>query len=225
MRKPFAPAPLRAAQSALTETNYALSRRFLSDFGIPFVPAAEVATTEDMRTAATKLQFPLVLKALGDEHKSDRGGVIVGINDQAKLESAWADLQVRLAPPTCSLEVMADLSDSVELILGVRKDPTFDTIVLVGIGGVYTELFKDTGCALGPVTPETAKNLLLSLRGSALLTGYRNKAAVDIDAAAKVMSDLSNFAAEHPEIAELECNPVAVTPAGAVALDARIILG
>lgn len=225
-RKPVGtPPPLYPAQTALTETNYALSREAMTEAGIPFVPAREVQTTDEMRAAAAELTFPLVLKALGDEHKSDRGGVIVGIKDQQELETAWFDIQTRLAPPTCSLEVMADLSDAVELIMGVRKDPTFGTVVLVGIGGVFTELLKDTRCALGPISIEAAKDLILTLRGGSLLTGYRNKLAVDLDAAAKVMSDLSHFAARHPEIAELECNPVAVTPTSAVALDARIILG
>ncbi|MDO5737483.1 MAG: acetate--CoA ligase family protein, partial [Propionibacteriaceae bacterium] len=101
----------------------------------------------------------------------------------------------------------------------------FGPVVLVGIGGVFAELLKDTRCALGPVTPQGASDLLLSLRGSSLLTGYRGGVAVDLDSAAELVSTLSRYAAAHPEIAEMECNPIAVTPRGAVALDARIVLG
>ena len=208
----------------LTETGYWPARRALSGAGIPFEPAAEVTTIDELTTAVAGLGFPLVLKALGDEHKSDNGGVILNISDHAALLDAWNDVQTRLAPPVCSVEEMADLTRAVELIIGVRRDRTFGPIVLVGIGGVYTELLKDTRCALGPVTAAQARTLLLSLRGSALLTGFRGKPAVDIDAAAQLVATLSSYAAAHPEIGEIECNPVAVTPTTAIALDARIIL-
>ena len=89
---------------------------------------------------------------------------------------------------------------------------------------MFTELLKNTRCALGPVSAERAKDLLLTLRGSALLTGFRGKPAVNVDEAAKLVAALSQFAAEHPEIGEIECNPIAVTPHRAIALDARIIL-
>ncbi|MDF3309826.1 acetate--CoA ligase family protein [Rhodococcus sp. T2V] len=208
----------------LTETGYWPARRALTAAGVPFVPAAEVSTTRELEAAVADLQFPLVLKALGDEHKSDNGGVILNIADHTALIEAWDDVQARLAPPVCSIEEMADLSGAVELIIGVRRDPTFGPIVLVGIGGVYTELLKDTRCALGPITADQARELLLSLRGAALLTGFRGKAPVDVDAAAQLVATLSTYAAQHPEIGEIECNPIAVTPTRAIALDARIIL-
>jgi acetate---CoA ligase (ADP-forming) len=223
-REPCGVPPLHPVADAVTDTGYWSARMLLADAGVPFVNGAEVATREELHVAATTLRFPLVLKALGDEHKSDRGGVVLGICDQEHLERAWNDLQERLAPPMVSVEQMADLTDAVELIVGVRRSPSFGPIVLVGIGGVYTELLRDTRCSLGPVTPETARALLLSLNGAALLTGYRGKPAVDIDAAARLVSTMSHFAAAHPEISEVECNPVAVTPSGVTALDARIIL-
>lgn len=218
---PVLPEP---SPAPLTETGYWLARRALADAGIPFGPAAEVATIDELKAAVAELQFPLVLKALGDEHKSDNGGVILNIVDPTELFSAWDDVQTRLAPPVCSIEEMADLSGAVELIIGVRRDPTFGPIVLVGIGGVYTELLKDTRCALGPVTSGQARKLILSLRGAALLTGFRGKPAVAVDRAADLVAALSLYAAEHPEIEEIECNPIAVTPTHALALDARIIL-
>jgi acyl-CoA synthetase (NDP forming) len=208
----------------VTDTGYYPSRMLLAGAGIPFVPAAEVATREELLAAAAGLNYPLVLKALGDEHKSDRGGVVLGIADATALENAWHDVQARLAPPSCSLEEMANLSGAVELLVGVRRDPRFGPIVLVGLGGVFAEVLRDVRCALGPVTPEQARELLLSLRGAALLTGARGRAPVDLDATADVVARLSVLAAEHPEISEIECNPVAAMPDRAIALDARIVL-
>ena len=217
---PGLPAPAMPVE----DTGYHLSRRLLAGAGIPFVPAAEVATREDLLSAARGLNYPLVLKALGDEHKSDRGGVVLGIADPPALEDAWNDVQARLAPSSCSLEEMANLSGAVELLVGVRRDPRFGPIVLVGLGGVFAEVLRDVRCALGPVTREQARGLLLSLRGAALLTGARGRAPVDLDAAVDVVARLSVLAAEHPEISEIECNPVAALPDRAIALDARIVL-
>ncbi len=214
--------PIPAAVAA--KTGYFQSRRLLQEAGVPFVRAVEVRTKEELLTSAGGMRFPLVLKALGDEHKSDRGGVILGITDTESLLTAWHDMDARLHPPTCSIEEMAPLEHAVELLVGVRRDPRFGPIVLVGLGGVYAEVLRDARCALGPVVPAAARELLLSLRGAALLTGARGRPRVDLDAAAEVVSQLSMVAAAHPEIAEVECNPVAVTPTTATALDARIVL-
>lgn len=213
------------AVSRLTETGYYPSRRLLAVAGVPFVRAAEVTTKEKLLAAASTLEFPLVLKALGDEHKSDRGGVILGIKGTEELATAWDDVQARLDPPSCSVEEMADLTDAVELLVGVRRDPRFGPIVLVGLGGIFAEILRDVRCALGPVSVEAARTLLRSLRGAALLTGARGRPPVDLDVAADVVARVSQVAAEHPEIAEIECNPVVATLRGAVALDARVVLG
>lgn len=207
------------------ESGYFQSRRLLEEAGVPFVPAVEAATWQDALAAVDTLRFPLVLKALGDEHKSDRGGVVLGISNREALQQAWDDVQHRLGAPTCSIEEMVSLNEAVELLVGVRHDPRFGPIVLVGLGGVFAEILRDVRCALGPVTSAQARDLLLSLRGAQLLGGARGRPAVDLDALSDVVARVSSVAAAHPEIAEVECNPVAATPGGAIALDARIVLG
>lgn len=215
---------LPAAGEPIHDGGYVASRAALAAVGVPFVRAIEVCTEAEALAAADELTFPLVLKALGDEHKSDRGGVVLGIVDREELAAVWRDIGARLAPASCSLEEMADLSGAVELIVGVRRDARFGPVVLAGLGGVYAEILKDVRCALGPVTPDQAVEMLRSLRGAALLDGPRGRPAVDVEAVARIVAILSEFAAAHPEIAEIECNPVAVTPRGAIALDARIVL-
>lgn len=203
---------------------YFPARRLLAEAGIRFPRAAEVATETELRTAAATLTYPLVLKALGDEHKSDRGGVVVGIEDEAALLDAYHDVSARLAPPSCSVEQMADLDGAVEVLVGVRRDPRFGPVTLVGLGGVYAEVLRDVRCALGPVSAAQARDLVLSLRGAALLTGARGRPPVNLESLGAIVARLSMVAAEHPEIEEIECNPVAVTPKDAVALDARVVL-
>jgi acyl-CoA synthetase (NDP forming) len=214
--------PARAA-APLPEIGYFPAREMLIAAGLPFVPAERVTTLEELRAAAGRLRFPLVLKALGDDHKSDRGGVALNLADQAALEASWHDMQARLRPPACSVEEMADLRGAVELLVGVRRDPRFGPVVLVGLGGVHAEILKDTRCALGPTPPDVARRMLLDLRGAALLTGARGSDPIDVDAAAEVVARLSEVAAAHPELADLECNPVAARPDGAICLDARVV--
>lgn len=210
-------------EKAIVDGGYWSSRQLLEDAGMPFVKAALIESRAELLQAAQSMSFPLVLKALIDEHKSDRGGVVLDVRTTDDLENAWVDLKERLEPPAFSVEEMADLTDAVELIIGVRHDRSFGPVVLVGIGGTEAELLSDTRCALAPVDEATARRLLLSLQMSPLLTGYRGRPEVDLGEAARLVALLSRFAAAHPEIAEIECNPVAVSPRGALALDARII--
>ena len=165
----------------------------------------------------------MVLKALGTLHKTDSGGVRVGIADAGALEAAARDMQERLAPPEFSVERMAPLGDGVELIVGARQDARFGPIALVGLGGIYAETFEDVAIGLAPLDPEEAERLLRSLRGAAMLGPVRGRPALDVAAAGRAAAALSLLAASRPDIAEIEINPLLATPDGALALDARII--
>jgi hypothetical protein len=118
---------------------------------------------------------------------------------------------------------MAPLYEGVELIVGARFDPRFGPVAMVGLGGIHTEVFSDVAVDLAPLDAAAAERLLRSLRGAALLTGTRGRPALDIAAAAAVAATLSHVAAARPDVAEIEINPLLVTPTGAIALDARVI--
>jgi acetate---CoA ligase (ADP-forming) len=199
------------------------ARELVASAGIQLVPARGVRTSHDADLAAGELGFPVVLKALGVLHKSDAGGVVVDIRDGESLRRALDALQTRLAPEELSLERMAPVHDGVELIVGTRRDPRFGPVVLVGVGGLYAELLDDVAVALAPVDADGARELLLSLRGAALVTGARGRPPVAVAPAAEVIAALSLLGAACPDIDEIEINPLLVTPAGAVALDARVI--
>jgi hypothetical protein len=114
--------------------------------------------------------------------------------------------------------------NGVELVVGCRLDRRFGPVALAGIGGLYAELLDDVQLALAPVDEEAAEQLFRRLRGAPLLRGLRGRPPVDLRAVAKALADLSRFAAAHPEVAEVEVNPLLATPAGALGLDARIVL-
>ena len=148
--------------------------------------------------AAAEIGYPVVLKALGQLHKSDSGGVAVGLRDPAELNDALERMQSALDPPSYSVEAMAPLSTGLELIVGAKRDPRFGPILLVGAGGLYAEIVKDVAVALAPVTEAAADALLRSLRVAPLLDGARGRPAVDVGAAARAAAALSRVAAEHP---------------------------
>ena len=195
----------------------------LAAAGVPFVEAVEVRDGAAAQAAAEQLGYPVVVKAMGLLHKSDAGGVAVGIKDAAELATVVSDMQERLAPESLSVEAMAPLRDGVELIIGARRDSRFGPIALVGLGGVFAEVLEDVAIGLAPLDHAGAVELIESLRGVALLKGARGRPPMDISAAADAAVALSRLAAARPDIAEIEINPLLVTPTGALGLDARII--
>ena len=116
------------------------------------------------------------------------------------------------------------MAAGVELLVGARRDPRFGPLVVVGAGGIHTEVLRDTAVALAPVDEHGAEELIRSLAVAPLLSGSRGRRPLDIAAAAHAVTTLSRFAAAHPEIAEVEINPLLVRPEGSVGLDARIVL-
>ncbi len=217
--------PVSAAP--VTDTSYAAARELVTDAGLAFPASVSVSdrTALEAALAAPGMTFPVVLKATGRVHKSEGGGVVLGLASRDEVLEAYDDLVARLAPPAVSVEAMADVVGGVELIIGAVRDPRFGPVVMVGLGGVFTEVLADTACALAPVSADTARELLLSLRGSPLLLGARGRLPVDLDALAEAVARVSVLAAAHPELVELELNPVLAGPDGVVALDARLVLG
>ncbi|MGN6379632.1 MAG: acetate--CoA ligase family protein, partial [Gaiellales bacterium] len=124
------------------------ARALLEQAGVPFGLAHRVRNLAELREAADGIGYPVVLKALGTLHKSDAGGVAVGLVDAEDLEQAFAGMAERLSPPAFSVEQMAPLGDGVELIVGARRDPRFGPVAMVGLGGVYAELFRDVAVGL-----------------------------------------------------------------------------
>jgi acyl-CoA synthetase (NDP forming) len=222
-RRPGGVPPLPPPAEPLGATGYAEARELLAVGGVRFVPARTVAATAEAARAAAEIGYPVVLKALGPLHKSDAGGVVLGLRDEAALTRAVDEVRARLRPPAFSIERMAAVEEGVELLVGSRWDRRFGPVVLVGLGGLYTEILNDAAVSLAPVETAEAERLLLSLQAAPLLRGARGRPPVDTEAAAEAIVRVSRVAAAHPEIAELEVNPLLVTANGALALDARLV--
>ncbi|MEV6598765.1 acetate--CoA ligase family protein [Actinoplanes sp. NPDC051346] len=212
---------LPAPAPPVTDVSYFAVRRLLADGGVPFLPVREFSTVDELDDL---FDGPYVLKAPHLLHKSDAGGVALRLADRAELTAAHERMHGSLGAPSYSVEPMADLTNGIELIVGVRWDPRFGPVALLGLGGVSAEVLRDVVFALAPVSATQARRLLLSLRSAPLLLGHRGAPPVDLDAAAQAIEHLTRVAAAHPELTEIEVNPLLVTPTGALALDARAVV-
>jgi acetate---CoA ligase (ADP-forming) len=204
---------------------YWAARSLLEAAGVWVVPARKVANLEEARQAAHDLGYPVVVKAAALEHKSDAGGVVLDLADDASLERAATDLWWRLGPEALSVESMITTEHGVELLVGARRDPRFGAVAVVGLGGIYAEVLSDVAVGLAPVDEAGADRLIRSLQGAPLLLGSRGRPPLDIAMAARTLVAISRVAAGYPEIAEIEVNPLLVLRTGAYALDARLVLG
>jgi acyl-CoA synthetase (NDP forming) len=214
-----------------TTPEYA-AKRLLAPLGIAF-PSGDMARTPDEACAiARAIGFPVVLKAqaaaLG--HKSDAGGVIVNIADEAHLRAAWERLFASVAAYDASIALDGALVEAmgkpgIELIIGARNDPDWGGVILVGFGGVTAELIHDVRLLAPDLTREAIVGELRQLKQAALFDGYRGAPALDIDAVAEIVVALGRLLRGTPQIREIDLNPVVVYPAGegAVALDALIL--
>jgi acetate---CoA ligase (ADP-forming) len=195
----------------------------LDQIGIPRVPslALDAAT---MQLPALLFGYPVVLKALSSEitHKSNVGGVVLGIPDAAALLAAIAMMRTRL-PQLQRVLVQPMIAGLGEVLIGYRVDPDVGPLVMVAAGGIYTEIYRDRSLRLAPVDADTAYEMIAEVRGLKLLTGYRGKPTGDIAALAQALAALSRLAAG-PAVLEAEVNPLIVRPQGegVVAVDAVV---
>jgi acetate---CoA ligase (ADP-forming) len=205
-------------------------KQWLADMGIAF-PAGRLATSADEAVAiANQVGYPVVLKAQSADlpHKSDAGGVVIGLADEQALHQGWERLKsaVASARPELTLDgvlVEAMGQGGVELIAGARRDSQWGPVVMVGLGGVWIEALKDVRLLPADAPQEAISQEILALKGAALLTGLRGSEPVDIAAVAEVVARVGEIMRSCPEVEEIDINPLVAYPDGVVALDALVV--
>lgn len=205
----------------------------LAQVGFPVLPETVTQSVDEAVAAADRAGYPVVIKIVSEDlpHKTEVGGVVVGLGDEAELRSAYDAMleRVREKAPKARLSgvlVAPMVKGGVELILGTKTDPIFGPVVMVGMGGIYAEVMQDVAVRLAPVGRAEAIDMIHSLKVFPILDGARGRPKADIDAAATAVSALSVFARHHSSaIAEIDINPLVVLPdgQGAVALDALLV--
>ncbi len=209
------------------------SKALINDYGIATTHPEPAKTEDEAVKVAEQKGYPVVLKIHSPDitHKSDVGGVALNIKNEDMLRATFRNMLTTVAKkePDAQLEgvtvqKMVDTKDAVEIILGIKKDPVFGTVMLAGMGGTSAELFKDKKLEFPPLNEQLAKQMIQSLKIYPLLMGYRGSNAKNVDKLIEVLIRLSYLAADYPEIEELDINPLIVTPDDVMALDARIVV-
>jgi acetyl coenzyme A synthetase (ADP forming)-like protein len=196
----------------------------LNSIGLPWVETLTVATPAEAAEAAERIGAAVALKASGPDllHKSDVGGVRLGLETAAEVSAAYREMSERLGQRMTEAHVQRMAASGQEAIVGVVLDPLFGPLVMFGLGGVATELLGDRSFRILPVTDTDASELVRSLRSSPLLFGYRGAAPTDVAALEELLQRVGRFAGLVPELAELDLNPVIVSPTGVQIVDARM---
>lgn len=220
----------RARTERRTDLTAAEASDLCVGYGIPVPIQRAVSDGRAAVTAAVEIGFPVALKMLssGITHKSDVGGVVLGLKDAAAVEAAADAMIARLSAASIPLEgllVQSMGAPGLEFVIGGATDPTFGKVVMFGVGGILVETVPDVTFALAPVSLERARAMLREIKGVALLDGVRGQPPVDQEALADVLVRVSQLISDVPEIREIDLNPVLASAAGVCAVDARIALG
>jgi acyl-CoA synthetase (NDP forming) len=198
---------------------------------IPTPVSHVVQSVEEAVTKGNLIGFPVVLKIISPQilHKSDVGGVVLGINGEAALKEAYPKLIAEVRKNNPKSEVLGVLIEkmmppSTEVIVGGIHDSQFGPSVMFGMGGIFTEVYKDVAFRVAPIDKIDALNLIHELQGSKILEGIRGQPPADLDAIVDVLIDVSSLMSQHDAISQLDLNPVIAYPDGVCAVDTRIVL-
>jgi 3-hydroxypropionyl-CoA synthetase (ADP-forming) len=207
------------------------SKSILKSYGVKVPPYALVRSSKEAVKAAKKIGYPLVMKIVSPQilHKTDVGGVKVGINSDKEVKKAFKDMYGRLSKKK-GVEVKGVLLEKmvpkgIEMIVGLQVDPQFGPVIMAGLGGVMTEVFKDVAWRMLPITVDDAKSMINELKSSKLFKGFRGSKPVDLDMLAKALVQIGKIGTDNAEyINSIDFNPIVVYPKSYYVVDAKIIL-
>jgi acetyltransferase len=200
---------------------------------MPVLPVELAKTPQEASGMAAEMGFPVVLKIVSPQilHKSDAGGVIVGLKTKDEVEEAFEGIVTNAGKFDPQAEVQGVLVEKMaptgeEVVLGATRYPIFGPLLMFGIGGIFVEVYKDVEFRLAPVSRDDALHMIESIKGYKILQGFRGRPKVDIQALEKILVCLSDMVMNHPEIMEMDINPLLVHEEGkgATVADCRIIL-
>jgi acetate---CoA ligase (ADP-forming) len=224
---------LHIAQSEQRDLLLSEAVEVLEHYGIPIARSKAAATVEQTLSAAEEMGYPVAIKVIAEQisHKSDVGGVELNLRNGPAVAAAFSDMMARIKETYPNVEpdgvlVQPMVSGGWELILGGRQDRQFGPVVLVGLGGIFAEIFEEVAVRVGPISRQEAVEMFNSLRGSQALRGARGHRPADVNSVIEALLQLSMLLEDFPEIQEIDINPLRVfhEGEGCRALDARIIL-
>ncbi len=207
------------------------ARAIAQAIGLPLPQTALAANADEAITTARRIGYPVVMKIASPDilHKSDIGGVKVGITNDADARDAFDLIMYRAQhfmpdAQILGVTVQQQIAPGKEVIIGMSRDPQFGPLLAFGLGGIYVQVLKDVTFRIAPITTRDADDMMREIRGAALLRGVRGDAPADLDAVREMLLRVSQFVVEFPEIVELDVNPLVVHARGGVAVDVRMVI-
>lgn len=203
------------------------AKKVLESYGVPVVKEVVSRDPHEAVAAACDIGFPVVLKGLGSKllHKTERGLVHLGLDTPEDVIRAAEAISREASSDLEGILVQPQIKGRREFVMGITRDPIFGPVVMFGLGGVFTEAMADFSLRLAPLNEQDALAMISEIRARRLLAAFRGEAAADTDALAKALVGISRLACEHPEVGEVDVNPLLVTPEGKiVAVDALVAL-
>lgn len=197
----------------------------LACYGIAVIPSVVAVSADAAVSAAEHAGYPVALKTAAPDvvHKTDVGGVRVGLVSPSAVRAAYDDITAATGSADVLVQAVV-VGATAELVVGVAAEPTFGPILMVGLGGVATDVLQDRTFRAAPVTDAEARQMVLGLSAAPLLLGHRGAAAVDLELTDDLLQRVGRLAADHPEVVELDLNPVLVRPEGVLAVDVKLRL-
>ncbi len=220
----FIQTALARGQRALNEFE---SKRFLSTWGVPTTREELVANPDAAAAAAGRIGFPVALKACAADllHKSEAGAVVLHLNDLGAVHRAAERLLAAAPVSLDGLLVQQMVTGTREMVAGLSRDAQFGPCVMLGLGGVMAEILNDTVFRAAPIDRIEAGDMIAELKSRPLLDAFRGQRPADRDAIGRILVALGRIGLEHEAVAEIDINPLTVTPEGAVvAVDALVVL-
>jgi acyl-CoA synthetase (NDP forming) len=216
-------------RSVLTELE---SKELLRELGIPTTQMRLAPSKEEAVALSRAMGYPCVLKVSSEDitHKSDAGGVKVGLANETEVAEAYDAIMTSCKEkfPTAVIEgvTVQDMAKpGLEVIVGMTTDPQFGPVLMFGLGGVWVEVLKDVSFKIAPLTKRDASKAVREIRAARLLDGFRGSDPVDTAALEDILMRISDFVVKTPLVKEMDLNPIFAYPNGAMAVDARVILG
>jgi acyl-CoA synthetase (NDP forming) len=215
-------------RKALLETE---AKTICMEYAIPVTKFRLAQSQKEVIDFAEQLGYPVVLKIVSPDiiHKSDAGGVMINLRNVDNLQEAYRKIidnakKYNSAAKIAGVLVQEMAPQSTEVIVGAIKDPQFGQTLMFGLGGIFVELLKDVAFRIAPIKREDAEEMVKGVKAYPLLKGYRNMPPADTNAILNVLLNTSRLVMDHPEIKELDLNPIMVYETGLKTVDARIIL-
>jgi acyl-CoA synthetase (NDP forming) len=216
------------ARQLLTEV---AAKEWLRAQGISVVPTQIARSPSEAARLAKRLGLPAALKIVSPDivHKSDVGGVRLHLTSFSQVSKAYGDIlsAVRSRVPEAVIDgvaVQPMANPGIEVVAGLTRDRTFGPVIMFGLGGIFVEVLNDVAFRVVPLRPKDARAMIREIRGFPILQGARGARAADLGALEELLLTLSSLAEQHPEVHELDLNPVVVYPTGLLAVDVRMLL-